>query len=138
MILPTVIITTEEALKSVPNSIREGSLALGATKWQTIRKLVIPSAMHGIITGTILSIGRAAGETAPIMFTAVVFSQRALPGSLSEPVMALPFHLFVLTTSVPGAEKNAYGTALVLLLLVIGLYLAAIMIRNRYKRVLRW
>ena len=94
--------------------------------------------MPGIITGTILSIGRAAGETAPIMFTAVVFSQRFLPTSPLEPVMALPYHLFVLTTSVPGAERNAYGTALVLLILVICLYLIAIMIRDHYKKIMKW
>ena len=138
MVLPTIIRTTEESLKSVPQFVREGSLALGATKWQTIRKVVLPPAMPGISTGTILSIGRAAGETAPIMFTAVVFSQRFLPTSLSEPVMALPFHLFVLTTSVPGGEQNAYGAALVLLILVICLYLIAIMIRDHYKKTMKW
>ena len=135
MILPTIIRTTEESLKSVSRSIREGSLALGATKWQTIKKVVLPCAMSGIITGAILSIGRAAGETAPIMFTAVVSSQRFLPSSPMEPVMALPFHLFVLTTSVPGGEQNAYGTALVLLLLVMSIYSLAIIIRNYYKKV---
>jgi len=135
MILPTIIRTTEESLKSVSRSIREGSLALGATKWQTIKKVVLPCAMPGIITGAILGIGRAAGETAPIMFTAVVSSQRFLPSSPMEPVMALPFHLFVLTTSVPGGEQNAYGTALVLLLLVMSIYALAIIIRNHYKKV---
>ena len=135
MILPTIIRTTEESLKSVSRSIREGSLALGATKWQTIKKVVLPCAMPGIITGAILSIGRAAGETAPIMFTAVVSSQRFLPSSPMEPVMALPFHLFVLTTSVPGGEQNAYGTALVLLLLVMSIYSLAIIIRNHYRKV---
>jgi len=138
MILPTIIRTTEESLKSVPQSMREASLALGATKWQTVRKVVLPPAMPGILTGTILSIGRAAGETAPIMFTAVVFSQRFLPTSPLEPVMALPYHLFVLATSVPGAERNAYGTALVLLILVICLYLIAIMIRDHYKKMIKW
>ncbi|MCD6109023.1 MAG: phosphate ABC transporter permease PstA, partial [Thermoplasmata archaeon] len=138
MTLSTIIRTTEESLKNVPQSMREASLALGATKWQTVRKVVIPPAMPGIITGTILSIGRAAGETAPIMFTAVVFSQRFLPASPLEPVMALPYHLFVLTTSVPGAERNAYGTALVLLILVICLYLIAIMIRDHYKKMMKW
>ena len=138
MILPTIIRTTEESLKSVPKSMREASLALGATKWQTIRKVVLPPAMPGIITGTILSIGRAAGETAPIMFTAVVFSQRFLPTSPFEPVMALPYHLFVLATNVPNAERNAYGTALVLLILVLCLYLIAIMIRNHYEKMRKW
>jgi phosphate transport system permease protein len=138
MVLPTIIRTTEEALKSVPVSVREGSLALGATKWQTIRKVVIPPAAPGIITGTILSIGRAAGETAPILFTAVVFSQRFLPTSLFQPVMALPYHLFILATNVPGAEGNQYGTALVLLILVIAIYSVAIAVRNYYHKTLRW
>ena len=138
MVLPTIIRTTEEALKSVPVSVREGSLALGATKWQTIRKVVLPPAAPGIITGTILSIGRAAGETAPILFTAVVFSQRFLPTSLFQPVMALPYHLYVLATNVPGAEGNQYGTALVLLILVIAIYSVAIAVRNHYHKTLRW
>jgi len=138
MVLPTIIRTTEEALKCVPNGIREGSLALGATKWQTIRRVVLPVAVPGILTGTILSVGRAAGETAPIMFTAVVFSQRFLPSTVFSPVMALPYHLFILTTTVPGAETNKYGTALVLLLLVISIYSVAIYLRNRSKRSIQW
>ena len=121
MVLPTMIRTAEESLKNVPMSVREGSLALGATKWQTVRSVVLPPAVPGIITGTILSIGRAAGETAPILFTAVVFSSRTLPSSEFEPVMALPYHLYILSTNVPGATMNQYGTALVLLILVIGL-----------------
>jgi phosphate transport system permease protein len=138
MVLPTIIRTTEEALRSVPDSLREGSFALGATKWQTIRRVVLPPAVPGILTGTILSIGRAAGETAPILFTAVVFSRRFLPDSLSDPVMALPYHLFILSTNVPGAGQNQYGTALVLLLLVIGVYLVAIVIRNHYRKTVKW
>ncbi|HDS63627.1 MAG TPA: phosphate ABC transporter permease subunit PstC [Methanofollis liminatans] len=138
MILPTIIRTTEEALKSVPVSVREGSLALGATKWQTIGRVVLPPAVPGILTGTILSIGRAAGETAPILFTAAVFSKRFLPTSVSEPVMALPYHLFVLATNVPGATKNQYGTALVLLILVVAIYAVAIGIRSRYQKNVRW
>ncbi len=138
MILPTIIRTTEEALKSVPVSLREGSLALGATKWQTISRVVLPPAVPGILTGTILSIGRAAGETAPILFTAAVFSKRFLPTSAFEPVMALPYHLFVLATNVPGATKNQYGTALVLLILVVAIYAVAIGIRSRYQKNVRW
>ena len=138
MVLPTVIRTTEEALRSVPDSIREGSYALGATKWQTIRKVVIPPAMPGIITGAILSIGRAAGETAPIMFTAVVFMQRKLPNSVFDPVMALPYHLFVLATNVPGARDNQYATAVVLLILVIFIFGIAIVIRTHFDRKVRW
>ncbi len=138
MILPTVIRTTEEALKSVPVSLREGSLALGATPWQTVSRIVVPPAVPGIITGAILSIGRAAGETAPILFTAAVFSQRFLPSSPFSPVMALPYHLYILATNVPGAEANKYGTALVLLMLVILFYALAIGIRTHYRRNSHW
>ncbi|MGC1120734.1 MAG: phosphate ABC transporter permease PstA [Candidatus Methanofastidiosia archaeon] len=138
MVLPTIVRTTEEAVKSVPQSMREASLAVGATKWQTIKRVVIPPAAPGVVTGVILSVGRAAGETAPIMFTAAVFSQRFLPHSPMEPVMALPYHLFVLTTSVPNSIHNAYGTALVLLVVVLLIYAAATMIRLRYSRRMRW
>jgi len=138
MVLPTVIRTTEEALKSVPDSLREGSYALGATRWQTVRRVVLPPSVPGIITGAILSIGRAAGETAPIMFTAVVFMQRRLPDSFFDPVMALPYHLFILATNVPGARNNQYATAVVLLFLVIMIYGGAIVIRNHYDKKIRW
>lgn len=138
MVLPTVIRTTEEALRSVPDSLREGSYALGATRWQTVRRVVIPPSVPGIITGAILSIGRAAGETAPIMFTAVVFLQRRLPGDIFDPVMALPYHLFILATNVPGARGNQYATAVVLLVLVIMIYGVAILIRNHYDKKVRW
>ena len=133
MILPTVIRTTEESLKNIPQSLREGSLALGATRWQTISKVVIPPAVPGIVTGAILCIGRAAGETAPIMFTAVVFSSRFLPTSEFQPVMALPYHLFILATNVPGAATNQYGTALILLILVVGMYAIAIIVRYYFQ-----
>ncbi len=138
MILPTIIRTSEEALKSIPNAMREGSLALGASKWQTIRKVVLPAAVPGIITGTILSIGRAAGETAPILFTAVVFSTRFLPSSIFEPVMALPYYLYILSTSIPGAKQYAYGTALVLLVIVTLFYGAAVLLRTRFQKSIRW
>ena len=138
MVLPTIIRTTEEALKCVPLGLREGSLALGATQWQTVSRVVLPPAMPGVLTGTILAIGRAAGETAPILFTAVVFSQRFLPSSLFDPVMALPYHLFVLATNVPGSRTNQYGTALVLLALVVGVYSIAIFLRNHYQKSVRW
>ncbi len=137
MVLPTIIRTTEESLKSIPQSLREGSLALGATKWQTISRVVLPPAVPGIVTGSILSIGRAAGETAPIMFTAVVFSQRFLPDSVFDPVMALPYHLFILATNVPGASASKYGTALVLLILVVGLYSVAIWARTHFQNKIR-
>lgn len=137
MVLPTVIRTTEESLKSIPQSLREGSLALGATKWQTISRVVLPPTVPGIVTGAILSIGRAAGETAPIMFTAVVFSQRFLPDSVFQPVMALPYHLFILATNVPGSSANKYGTALVLLLMVVGFYSVAIYVRYHFQKKVR-
>ncbi|MCZ0862475.1 phosphate ABC transporter permease PstA [Methanocorpusculum vombati] len=134
MILPTIIRTTEEALKSVPGSLREASLGLGATKWQTIKKVVLPSAAPGILTGAILSIGRAAGETAPIMFTAVVFTKRFVTMDVFDPVMALPFHLYVLSTSVPGATAQQYGTAVVLIVLVMAIYLAAVLLRRHFQQ----
>lgn len=137
MVLPTIIRTTEEALKNVPHALREGSLALGATRWQTISLVVIPPAVPGIITGAILSIGRAAGETAPILFTAAVFSQRFLPSSLFDPVMALPYHLYILATNVPGADANKYATALVLLILVVLIYSAAILVRTHSQKTTR-
>lgn len=138
MILPTIIRTSEEALKSVPDSLRHGSLALGATRWHTISRVVLPAAAPGILTGMILSIGRAAGETAPLLFTAVVFSKRYLPTSVFEPVMALPYHLFILATNVPGAETQKYGTALVLLVLVTGIYAVAILMRRYAQKTVRW
>ncbi len=134
MVLPTVIRTTEESLKSISLSLREGSLALGATKWQTIRNVVLPPALPGILTGAILSIGRAAGETAPIMFTAVVFSSRYLPTSVFQPVMALPYHLYILATNVPNSSVNRYGTALVLVVMVVGFYSIAILLRNHFQK----
>jgi len=137
MVLPTVIRTTEESLKNIPQSFREGSLALGATKWQTISRVVLPPAVPGIVTGAILSIGRAAGETAPILFTAAVFSSRFLPSSVFQPVMALPYHLFILATNVPGSSTNKYGTALVLLLLVVGFYAVAIYVRTHFQNKIR-
>ncbi len=138
MIIPTIIRTTEEALKAVPQSIREGSLALGATKWQTTKKVVLPPATPGVMTGAILGIGRAAGETAPILFTAAIFTSRFLPTTVFDPVMALPYHLYMLATTVPNSSQNQYGTALVLLIVVITLYMTAILIRNYYSKKMRW
>ena len=134
LILPTIIGAAEEALKAVPQTFREASLSLGVSKWQTIYRIVLPNALPGILTGSILGIGRAAGETAPIMFTAVVFSSRFLPDSVSDPVMALPYHLFILATNVPGASANKYGTALVLLMLVVSFYAVAIAVRARFQK----
>lgn len=141
MILPTIIVASEEALKAVPQYMREGSLALGATKWETIYKNVLPYALPGMLTGAILGIGRAAGETAPILLTAAAFFLPELPSSVFDQVMALPYHLYILATQHPDAQKilpMQYGTALVLLFLVIGLNLAAIILRIRVRKKYSW
>jgi len=138
MILPTIIRTTEEALKAIPQTFREGSLALGSSKWQSISKIVVPTAMPAIITGVILGMGRAAGETAPIIFTAAVFVREGLPKSFFEPVMALTFHLYVLVLTYPNAQAQAGGTALVLLLVVLFMYTLAFAIRLYYQRKKKW
>lgn len=134
--LPYIITATEEALKTVPESIKEASIALGCTKWETIRKVILPSAAPGIITGVILGLSRAAGETAPILFTGVFFYQRYLPSSLLDDFMALPYHLYILSTQhhdIEGVRPLAYGTALVLLIMVFGLNMIAFYIRNRFR-----
>lgn len=141
LILPTIIRASEEALSAVPQSFREASLALGATKWQTIQKVVLPNSISGILTGTILSIGRAAGETAPILFTAVTFYSIRLPNSIFSEVQALPYHIYALMTEGTHPESQvpiAYGTALVLVLLVLGLNLIAFTLRNRFRRSKKW
>ncbi len=138
MILPVIIRTTEEALKSVPPELREASRAMGATKWKTIYKVVLPAAMGGVVTGAILSIGRAAGETAPIMLTAAVISQPNLAGSILDPVMALPLHLYHLAMDLPGTTDLQYGTATVLLILVLVFFVAASLIRSHYSKKIRW
>ncbi len=141
MILPTIIVASEESLKAVPKYMREGSLALGATKWETIYKNVLPYALPGMMTGSILGIGRAAGETAPILLTAAAFFLPELPSSVFDQVMALPYHLYILATQHPEAQKilpMQYGTALVLLLLVVGLNLFAVIIRIRVRRKYKW
>jgi phosphate transport system permease protein len=135
--LPVIIRTSEEALKSVPKDYRQGSLALGATQWQTIRHVVLPAAASGILTGSILSVGRVAGETAPILFTAAAYFLPRLPHSLLDQVMALPYHLYVLATSGTEIEKSrpmAYGTAVVLLFLVLCMNLAAVYLRQRFRK----
>ncbi len=140
LVLPTIIRASEEALLVVPQSFREASLALGATKWQTIRKVVLPNAISGILTGSILGVGRAAGETAPIFFTAVTFYTMRLPRSIFSEIQALPYHIYALMTEGTHPEAQvpiAYGTALVLLFLVLGIDLIAIIIRNRARRK-RW
>lgn len=139
MILPVIITTSREALESVPQSFRVVSLSLGASKWQTIRYSVLPNALPGILTGTILGLGRAAGETAPILFTVAAFYLPKLPTSVFDQTMALPYHLYVISTQVPGvAEKVRYGTALVLLFLVLMLNLFAIIVRSKFRKRKRW
>ena len=135
--LPVIIGATEEALRAVPETYREASLGLGATKWQTIYRVVLPAALPGILTGGILGLSRAAGETAPIMFTAAVFFTPSLPSSIFDEIMALPYHIYVLATA--GTEIEAtrhlqYGTSLVLIVLVLGLNLMAIIYRARLQK----
>lgn len=137
LILPLIIRTTEEALKAVPDSFRTGSLALGATKLQTIRRVVLPTALPNIITGLILSIGRISGETAPILFTVAAYFLPQLPTSVFDQVMALPYHLYALATSGTDIETSrpmAYGTALVLISIVLIMNLIATFIRRRLEK----
>ncbi len=141
LILPTIIGAAEEALKAVPQTFREASLALGVSKWRTISRIVLPSALPGILTGSILGIGRAAGETAPIMFTAAAFFTAALPKSIFDEVMALPYHIYVLATAGTRIEQTRplqYGTALVLIALVLGINGIAIFLRSAIRRKKRW
>lgn len=139
MILPVVITASEEALRSVPKSFREVSLSLGASRWQTIRYTVLPFAIPGMMTGTILGISRAAGETAPILFTVAAFYLPRLPKSILDPAMALPYHLYVISTQIPNIPlSQRYGTALVLLLLVLALNLMAVILRTHFRRKRRW
>jgi len=138
MVLPVIIRTTEEAILAVPKELREASLALGASKWETTTKVVIPAAFGGVVTGLILSLGRAAGETAPIMFTAAVVFRSSVSISLLDPVMALPYHLFFLASEVPGSATMQYGTALVLLLMVLFMFAMASAVRYRYSRNIKW
>jgi len=139
MILPVIITSSREALDSVPKSFREVSLSLGATKLQTIKHAVLPHALPGILTGTILGVGRAAGETAPILFTVAAFYLPRLPESAFDQVMALPYHLYVISTQVPNVDpKIRYGTALVLLAIVLLMNLVAIMIRSHFRSQKKW
>ena len=139
MILPVIITASREALSTVPQSFREVSLALGVSKWQTIWHVVLPNAISGILTGTILGVSRAAGETAPILFTAAAFYLPKLPQSIFDQCMALPYHLYVLSTQVPNVNpKIQYGTALVLVGLVFFTNLVAIIIRARFRAGKQW
>ncbi len=135
--LPWTITASEEALKTVPKSYRDGALALGATKWYAIRTNVLPYAVPGMLTGIILGLARAAGETAPILFTGAAFFLPHLPKSLFDQFMALPYHLYIMATQhhdIAKVRPIAYGTALVLLLLILLLSTSAIWIRYRYRQ----
>ncbi len=139
MILPVIITASEEALRSVPKSFREVSVSLGASHWQTVRHTVLPLAIPGIMTGTILGISRAAGETAPLLFTVAAFYLPRLPHSLFDQAMALPYHLYVISTQIPNIPSaQRYGTALVLLLLVLSLNMLAVVLRSRFRRRRQW
>ena len=136
LILPLIISSSQEALLAVPQSIREASLSLGATKWGTTKNIVLPTALPGILTGIILSIGRAAGETAPILFTAAAFYTRGYPKSIFSEVMALPYHIYALMTEGTHPDKQtaiAYGCSLILLLMVLLISGIAIIIRQRQR-----
>lgn len=144
--IPTIILTCQEALKSVPNSLREGSMALGATKWQTISKVVLPSAMPGILTGVIMGVAKASGETAPIMWTAVTFTATPVQmiygviPDVFQPVNNLDYHLLNLIYFLGAwdVEGRAWGTALVLIALVLGTNMIAIVVRNHYRKKISW
>jgi phosphate transport system permease protein len=139
MTLPVVISTAEEALRAVPREFRTVSASLGGTKWQGIRNVVLPQALPGIITGIILGLLRAAGETAPILFTVAAFYLPSLPHSPMDQVMALPYHLYVVSTQVPGMPiEIQYGTALVLLALVLSMNTIATLLRSHYRRRRSW
>jgi phosphate transport system permease protein len=139
MTLPVVISTAEEAILGVPREFRVVSLSLGATRWQTIRHQVLPHALPGIITGVILGLGRAAGETAPILFTVAAFYLPDLPRSIFDQTMALPYHLYVISTQVPGMPLSLqYGTALVLMLIVLSMTVVATIIRTAMRRRREW
>src|SRR5207253_4389570 len=148
MVLPVVITASEEALKGVPKGFREGSLALGATKWQTIWKNVVPYALPGILTSSILGIARVAGETAPIMFTAAYVVREKLPWQVAsagdfffQGVMALPYHIYVVSSKIPQndyTERVQYGTAFVFLVVVMLIALTSILLREKQRSRLSW
>jgi phosphate transport system permease protein len=139
MTLPIIISTTEEALRAVPNSFRVVSISLGGTRWQTIRRVVLPQALPGILTGVVLGLERAAGETAPILFTVAAFYLPRLPSSVFDATMALPYHLFVISTQVPGMPiRIQYGTAVVLLTFVLLMNITATVIRSWARARRQW
>ncbi|ENA1794349.1 phosphate ABC transporter permease PstA [Flavobacterium psychrophilum] len=135
--LPVIIVSVEEALKTVPRELREASLALGATKWQTIRKVVLPESISGIMTGTILAVSRGAGEVAPILFTGAAYYLATLPKSVSDQFMNLGYHIYIMSTQSSDVEKTMpiqFATTLVLLMLTISLNIVAVIIRSRIRR----
>ena len=139
MSLPVIITATKEALESVPFAFREISLSLGASRWQTVRYCVLPYAIPGILTGTVLSLSRAAGETAPILFTVAAFYLPRLPHSVFDQVMALPYHLYVISTQVPNMPaKISFATGLVLIALVFLMNLVSIILRAHYRKKKLW
>ncbi len=141
MALPLIVSASEEALKTIPESFREGSLALGATRWQTVRHQILPLALPGMITGSVLALGRIAGETAPIILTGAAYFYPLIPQSIGEQFMALPYHLYILATQheqVSVVRPLAYGTALVLLVLVLSMSLGAILVRSYVRRQRTW
>jgi phosphate transport system permease protein len=148
MVLPAIITASEESLRAVPQGLREGSLALGASKWQTIRKNVLPYAMPGILTSSILGIARVAGETAPIMFTAAYAMKDEMPWQVSrwtdfffQGVMALPYHIYVVSSKIPQneyTERVQYGSAFVFMFLVMMIALTSIVLRERSRSRLSW
>ncbi|MEA5001195.1 MAG: phosphate ABC transporter permease PstA [Endomicrobiaceae bacterium] len=139
MELPVIITTARGALNSVPYAFREASWSLGVSRWQTIRHIVLPNALPGIMTGAILSIARISGETAPILFTAAAFYVPHLPKSMFDQVMALPYHLYIISTQIPNMPKNIiFGTALVLLMLVLSMSLIAIVARIYFRKIRKW
>ena len=139
MTLPVIITATREALNVVPNSFREVSLSLGASRWQTVKNIVLPNAIPGILTGTILGLSRAAGETAPILFTVAAFYLPRLPQSIYDQAMALPYHIYVLSTQVPNVSvKIQYGTVMVLVLMIFIMNIIASFLRARFRKRKVW
>jgi phosphate transport system permease protein len=135
--LPVIIVSVEEALKTIPRELREASLALGATKWQTIKNVVLPGSISGIMTGTILAVSRGAGEVAPILFTGAAYYLATLPESLSDQFMNLGYHIYIMSTQSSDVEKTMpiqFATTLVLLILTLSLNLVAVIIRSRIRR----
>jgi phosphate transport system permease protein len=140
MTLPVVIVATEESLKAIPPGLREASLALGATKLETVLRIVLPQALPGILTGGILAVSRAAGEVAPILFTGAAYYMATLPKSLTDQFMDLGYHVFILSTQSPNVEKTRpilFATVLVLLLLTFALNIVAILVRARMRKKMR-